>query len=105
MDKDLREITNKIISKVNPLRVILFGSRATGSTNLNSDIDICIVDNKFTDKSDEFIKIRKALGRSIVPLDILIFNPIEFEKRKNILGTVQYEIDKKGVILYERRSQ
>ncbi|OGC22828.1 hypothetical protein A2291_08585 [candidate division WOR-1 bacterium RIFOXYB2_FULL_42_35] len=103
MDEDIKNITEKIAKNVNPLRLVLFGSRAGGRTTPNSDIDLCIINDNMRDKSEDFIKIRKILGDFIQPIDLLLFNKDEFNKRKEIWGTVQYEIDKKGKVLYERR--
>jgi hypothetical protein len=35
-------------------------------------------------------------------MDVIVFSREEFEKRKDIWGTVQYEIENKGKVLYER---
>ncbi len=103
MDEEIKNIADSIVKEVNPMRLVLFGSRASQKINPNSDIDLCVINDRVEDKSQEFIKIRKALGSFISPMDILILNKDEFEKRKDIWGTVQYEIDKKGIVLYERR--
>ena len=103
MEKEIQEITKRIVKNFNPRRLVLFGSRAGGAVTPNSDIDLCIINDRAQDKSQDFIKIRKILGDSILPMDILFFTREEFNKRKDIWGTVQYEIDKKGVVLHERR--
>ncbi|KAF0134111.1 MAG: nucleotidyltransferase domain-containing protein [Candidatus Saganbacteria bacterium] len=103
IEEELRNISQRIAKRINPKRLILFGSRAAGQAKPDSDIDLCVIEDNMVDKSEEFIKIRKVLEDSIIPLDILIFNKNEFDKRKDIWGTVQYEIDKNGKILYERR--
>lgn len=103
MEEDVENIARRIIEHFKPRRLVLFGSRAAGKMTPNSDIDLCVIEDRVADKSEEFIKIRRLLGDFIVPMDILVFEKEEFEKRKNVWGTVQYEIDKKGVVLYERR--
>lgn len=102
-DQEIREIADKIVKSTAPRRIVLFGSRAENKGSANSDVDLCIIQDQIKDKSDEFIKIRRLLGDVIYPLDIIILNRDEYEKRKDIFGTVQYEIDKKGKVLYERR--
>ncbi|MFA6548860.1 MAG: nucleotidyltransferase domain-containing protein [Candidatus Margulisiibacteriota bacterium] len=102
-DQEIKAIADKIVKGAAPSRIILFGSRAENKGNVNSDVDLCVIQDNIKDKSDEFIKIRRLLGDVIYPLDIIILNRDEYEKRKDIFGTVQYEIDKKGKVLYERR--
>ena len=101
-DQEIKDIADKIAKSSTPQRIVLFGSRAENQGNANSDIDLCIIQDKVKDKSDEFVKIRRLLGDVIYPLDILILSKDEYEKRKDVFGTVQYEINKKGKVLYER---
>ena len=42
-DKVLEKLTRKIVSLVQPRRVILFGSAVRGEMNENSDLDVLVV--------------------------------------------------------------
>src|SRR3989338_4798217 len=95
------EIKDRILSQYHPNKLYLFGSAALKGPALANDIDLCVIKEDINNKSEEFIKLRKILGRTIMPLDILFFTKDEFDRRKNIWGTVHYEIDKKGKILYD----
>jgi len=97
------EIKKKILSQYQPGKLVLFGSAASGDIGKVRDIDLCVINDNIKNKSEEFIKLRKIIGRTILPLDILILTRKEFERRKDIWGTVQYEIDKKGKVLYESK--
>ncbi|OGB87631.1 hypothetical protein A3J44_06190 [candidate division WOR-1 bacterium RIFCSPHIGHO2_02_FULL_45_12] len=102
MDKEIENMTQKIAAEIKPRKIVLFGSRAAGTARPESDVDLCVVQDQIPDKSAEFIRIRKILGRVIYPLDLILLGNDEFNRRKEIWGTVQYEIDKKGKVLYER---
>jgi predicted nucleotidyltransferase len=101
--KDIDRIKAEISSKYLPDKLYLFGSAAAGKLQEASDLDFCVIKENIGNKSDEFVKIRKILGRTVIPLDILIFTREEFNRRKDIWGTVQYEIDKNGKLLYESK--
>lgn len=103
MNEEINKIVDNITKEIQPRKLVLFGSRAGGAPGPDSDVDLCIIEDRIKDKSAEFIKIRKLLGDFILPMDIVILGKEEYEKRKDIWGTVQFEIDKKGIVLYERR--
>lgn len=101
-ENKIKDIAERIAAEIKPRRIVLFGSQASGNTGVNSDIDLCIIEDSVANKNEEFIRVRHLLKDIIMPMDIIILNKDEFEKRKDIWGTVQYEIDKKGIIVYER---
>ncbi len=101
-DEEIKIMAGKIADNFQPERIILFGSTASGRATGESDIDLCVIKNGIKDKPGEIVKIRKILGNSPWPIDMLIFNSEEFARRRDIFGTVQYEIDKNGRVLYER---
>ncbi|MFH1386255.1 MAG: nucleotidyltransferase domain-containing protein [bacterium] len=102
MEREVKEIADKIAAGIKPIKIILFGSRAVGKAGPDSDIDLCVIKDRVDDKGAELVRIHQAIRDVNVPTDILLFVPKDFEKRKDIWGTVQYEIDKKGVVVYER---
>jgi predicted nucleotidyltransferase len=102
-ENDLELITRQIVDNFNPRRLVLFGSRAAGKAAPDSDIDLCVIEDIVPNKSEAAVNMYKILRDFMEPLDILVFNSEEFDRRKDIWGTVQYEIDKKGKVLYERR--
>jgi len=83
-------------------KVILFGSQARGTANMDSDIDILVVSEDFRNKGifgrakltkdAEIRTIRKFL----VPLDILTMTPEEYESKASIIA----EHAKKGRVVY-----
>lgn len=102
MDMEVKEIANMIAAEIKPIKIILFGSRAVGTAGPNSDIDLCVIKERVDSIPDEYIKARRSIKNTFLPIDMLFFDQVKFDKRKDIWGTVQYEIDKKGVVVYER---
>jgi len=90
----------KVKKEFNPDKVILFGSRARGDFQKDSDYDLLIVAKKF--KGINIYERSVAayhLKRNVpVAMDILCLTPEEFEKRKKQIGIIQ-EADKEGVTL------
>jgi predicted nucleotidyltransferase len=102
---DIEKIKFEIIEKLkplNPYKIILFGSYAYGNPTENSDLDICIVKKNYTNKWEEKKKIREALKEIKMPKDILNPKLEEYEFYKNEINSVFYDIDTKGVVLWQR---
>ncbi len=79
-------------------KMVLFGSRATGKTGKNSDIDLIIVSPSF--KKMNFIKRAAKMydyWKLEYPVDFLCYTPDEFNKKKNqvsiVSEAVKYGVD------------
>jgi len=99
---EINEAVSRVVEGINPLKLVLFGSMASGENKPESDVDLCVISEKVASQSEEAVRVRKIMGKILFPVDILVFSRENFDKRKDIWGTIQYEVDKKGKILYER---
>ncbi|MGD9569249.1 MAG: nucleotidyltransferase domain-containing protein [Sedimentibacter sp.] len=98
MNYSVSKITEEIINKFIPTKIILFGSIAKGIYSKNSDIDLCII----KDTGD-----KRALTTNIyteidcdIPFDIIIYTNEEWERNINDISSFAYIINKSGVCLY-----
>ncbi len=87
-----------------PARVILFGSYARNEADDGSDIDLLILANEFSDKADTYLRLKSALGRSSIGVDLVLMTLVEFEKRSQVPGTLPYWAKKEGKICYDSLS-
>jgi len=98
------DIKNEIIEKlktIKPEKIILFGSYAYGKPNKKSDIDICVVVKDYKNRWAEKRKIKELLKDIKISKDILNPKIEEYNFYKNEINSVYYEIDKKGIVLWE----
>jgi predicted nucleotidyltransferase len=96
-------MTKRIVQEVQPERVILFGSHATGRAGPDSDVDLLVVMPVEGSKRRKQLEIRLALHDIRVPKDIIVSTPDEFEWRKGIVGTIEEPAAREGNVLYARR--
>lgn len=92
-----QEIENK---GVKVLKILLFGSRAKGSSNLDSDWDFfVIVDRKirFREKLRLKVRIAERVLNENLDCDIVIKCEEEFLKDKNTVNTISYSVAREGV--------
>lgn len=98
----LKEAVRKIIDNFNPEKIILFGSYAYGQATKDSDIDLMVVMDTDLKPYERAIPIRKALKYLGIPKDVIVRTPQEFERFKDIIGTIIYTAAHKGRVVYER---
>jgi HEPN domain-containing protein/predicted nucleotidyltransferase len=94
-DATLCEITSAIVEQCDPHRVILFGSRARGDHRADSDYDILVVLDSGGDRLRESLRERYHV-------DVLTDTPVEFGRRRNDVGTMEYVVEREGRVLYDR---
>src|SRR3990172_2126207 len=102
--KLLREITEQIVSAVNPEKVILFGSYAYGNPTVDSDIDLLVVMKSHQRPVERAQAISDLFPRRYFGMDILVRTPRELNERLAIGDFFFQEIMEKGKVLYERRT-
>lgn len=98
----LKEAVKKIVSEFNPEKIILFGSYAYGKPTPDSDIDLMVIMETKERPHKRAVALRKILKNLGVPKDIIVKTPDEFERFRDIVGTIVYPAAHKGRVLYER---
>ncbi len=97
----LKIVVEKITNNFNPEKIILFGSYAYGRPTIDSDIDLMVVMETDEMPNKRAVPIRKILKGIGLPKDIIVKTPEEFERFKDIVGTIVYPAAHKGKVLYE----
>jgi predicted nucleotidyltransferase len=98
----LNEAVQRIVVNVSqPAKVILFGSYARGDADEGSDLDLMVVERELTDKASEYLKLKQAIGRIGVGVDLLLFSELEFQRRSQVPGTVLYWAKTEGKVLHD----
>ena len=100
-EHEIEQIKKRLINKLSPSKIYLFGSFADGTATDDSDFDFYIVVKDGTKNlvdltADAYKSIREIRSRAV---DIVIGTESRFEKRKNIFS-VENEVMQKGVLLY-----
>ena len=99
-EKRLEEIKEKIVGAINPEKIILFGSYASGTPAKESDIDLVVIwETKLNPHRRNVFLSRLFPGRNF-SLDIFAFTKEEAGKFKDIAGTLLYEAFHHGRVIY-----
>ena len=98
----LEEMTRRIVERFQPDRIILFGSYAKGEVTEDSDLDILIVMPVEGSRRQRANEIDLALADRIVPMDLIVVTPEQFDRQKDAIGTIVREAVREGKVIYER---
>ncbi len=103
IDSDkIKEVVSRIASRFNPERIILFGSYASGNQDMNSDLDLLIIQETELPMHKRGLDIRLALIGTRIPIDILVYTKTEFEEEKKKRYSFLNSAIKNSKVLYER---
>lgn len=98
--QQLQSIADRIVERASSsARVILFGSYARGDASETSDVDLLVVESELRDKASEYLQLKSAVGRIGVGVDLIVISDQEFERRRQVPGTLPYWAAKEGRVL------
>jgi len=102
MEKNLEDIVHAIVRLDPPKKIILFGSRARGDADSESDVDLALLyDGLDRNPFDIAQALRmQLLGITTLPLDLLVFDFNDFEQRSRHNSNVENVILNEGQLAY-----
>jgi predicted nucleotidyltransferase len=98
----IAEMVDRIVERFDPERIILFGSHARGEAGTDSDVDLLVVMPVEGSKREKAVEIGVALHDFHIPKDVIVVTPDEFQRRKEVVGTVEQPANREGKVLYAR---
>ncbi|RME70263.1 MAG: nucleotidyltransferase domain-containing protein [Chloroflexi bacterium] len=101
LEQELKRYLELLQQYVQPEKVIIFGSLATGKIQAWSDIDLLVIQSTNLPFMERLHQIRQLL-KPQVATDILVYTPDEFEELCRERPFVRDEIAGKGIVVYER---
>jgi len=92
----------KIKDEYQPDRIILFGSYAYGTPDVDSDVDLLIIKNTQDRPIDRRLAVAKIISdpELLIPFESIVLTPKEIDERLSIGDQFLEEILQKGEILY-----
>lgn len=100
-EKKLQEAAQRLAENFHPQKIILFGSYARGNRDEHSDVDFLVVCPFKGSRRALMVAMDRTLSGMGFARDIIVLTPEEFERDRNISGTIARPAWKEGKVLYE----
>ena len=101
-DPVLVAITQTVVERFAPERVVLFGSRARGDHRADSDYDLLVVKDTALERGKRDRPISDALRDAGQYVDVIVYTPAEFDRSRHDEGAMAYASETEGLLLYDR---
>lgn len=101
-ESTISEITERLVGGFHPDKIILFGSQARGTADEKSDLDILVICPITGSRRKMMVEMDRSLKGLEVARDIMVLSEDEFERDREIPGTIARPAWKEGRLLYER---
>ena len=98
----LPAIVGRIVRCIDPVRIVLFGSRARGTAHRDSDYDLLVVLAAVSDRRAAGLSIARSLRDLPISKDIVVATPEEVAWAPTMTGDVLRAAVAEGRTLYER---
>lgn len=100
------DVVGLLVEKFDPAAIILFGSVAQGTDGPDSDLDFLVVldDAPRQRRVRLMVELSKATRACTVPRDLLVTSAEDMSRRRNMVGTLEHEAVRDGVVFYERQA-
>lgn len=101
-DTIVTDVITTIIKGYQPEKIFIFGSFVRNEQTKDSDLDLLIIKNTEETYYQRPRAVRSLFNRQPCSMDILVYTPEEFNKRKNTLNNIVNIAVKTGKLVYER---
>jgi predicted nucleotidyltransferase len=101
-EEALAEIIRRIVTTLQPEKIILFGSYAYGTPSGDSDVDLLVVLDTPARPAERYLCVSRLLRPRPFPLDILVRTPAEITRALEKGDAFINQLVTQGRVLYER---
>ena len=100
-NKDIKALSNQIVTRFDPEQIILFGSYASGKPGNDSDVDLLVVMRFEGRRFRQSVEILNAI-RPKFPVDLIVWRPEEVKRRYRLGDPLIGDALDKGRVIYAR---
>lgn len=99
----LEQIIRRILTVGSPQKIVLFGSRARGDNQSDSDIDLLIIEESDLPRFKRSGRYRRALIGVFPAKDIVVWTPDEVKEWQEVSNAFITTILDEGKVIYEEQ--
>lgn len=102
VEESIAVMVDRLVSRFSPEKIILFGSRALGDAQADSDVNLLVVMPACEDRKAATVSMMKSVADLSVGQDIVVTTVQELETRGKLKSTILYHALREGKALYAR---
>ncbi len=99
----VNEVLKRILSVVQPRRVVLFGSAARGQMTPDSDLDLLVIVPGPAHRRTIAQDIYRNLRGVLMPVDIVVATEQDVELHGQAIGSILRPALREGKVIYEHK--
>ena len=96
----IKEVIDRIVKNINPEKIILFGSYASGNPGEDSDLDILVIKEMKMPRYKRSREVKKHLRGMKIPIDVIVYTKKEVKECKDTKTAFISQAIKQGKVLY-----
>ena len=100
LDPVAERVVARIAAEVRPEQIYLFGSRAVGNAEPESDVDVLLVYSGSESPREVQLKTHRLFSKPAIALDVFVMTPDEFETQKRVANTLAREVSETGILCH-----
>ena len=101
-DEQIAQMVDRLVEVARPEQIILFGSRASGNSRQDSDVDFLVVMPLTKSRRRLEGDLHAALSGAKLAKDIIVVTPEELIRFRNVPGTIVEPALATGKVVYRR---
>jgi uncharacterized protein len=102
VEPPINDIVRQIVAAFRPRRIVMFGSRATGTNGPDSDLDLMIEMETSAPPLERVRMVDRLLGLRRWAMDLVVFTPEEVAEQRQYRNSLLQVIEAEGRLLYEQ---
>ncbi|BAV06839.1 Predicted nucleotidyltransferase [Filimonas lacunae] len=101
-ETEIQALVNKIVQRIQPEKVIVFGSYAKGTATYKSDLDLFVIKDTYLPPSSRALEVRPLLSQLLLKVDVHVYTPEEVEVYIAEQYSFVYSVMKTGKVWYDK---
>lgn len=101
-DIEIQTLIDKIAKRMEPEKIIIFGSYAKGTATARSDLDLLVIKDTHLPMRQRNAEVQSFLANLLIKVDVHIYTPEEVEEFGMELYSFIHSVMKTGRVVYEQ---
>jgi len=100
--KEIDKLVRRIVARIQPQKVIIFGSYAKGTATIESDLDFLVIKETELPMANRADELMPMLSHALIRVDVRTYTPEEVEEYGKEQHSFLNSILKSGKTVFEK---